>query len=212
MIDLWSSATKSCQHVRWWAGESSFVINAEKNLARSFIKNNSKSNFRQDGQKKEKQRWEQSEKRRAEERRSKKRKCQKKGDPGARKGRKVATHYFFNPMICGSGGSTSRLANAAGAETSGAMRDDKLHTAMARSTSRNDKAQNTPWSDHRWKLRCRNSARRCGSKHVSITRSRCRKSSHRYGGKQMSRSKCTKHTRPGARIEIELWKSGKLDR
>ena len=31
---------------------------------------------------------------------------------GARKGRKVAKHYVF-PMICGSGGSKSRLATAA---------------------------------------------------------------------------------------------------
>ena len=44
----------------------------------------------------EKQRWEESEKRR------RKRKSQKKEDPGARKGRKVAKHCVF-PMICGSG-------------------------------------------------------------------------------------------------------------
>ena len=36
------------------------------------------------------------------ERRSKRRKSQKKEDPGARKGRKVAKHCVF-PMICGSG-------------------------------------------------------------------------------------------------------------
>ena len=52
----------------------------------------------------------------------KKRKSQKKEDPGARKGRKVAKHYVF-PMICGSGGSKSRLAKAAGAEPAGQMRD-----------------------------------------------------------------------------------------
>ena len=40
----------------------------------------------------EKQKWEESEKRREEERRSIKRKSQKKEDPGARKGRKVAKH------------------------------------------------------------------------------------------------------------------------
>ena len=60
----------------------------------------------------EKQRWEESEKRREEER-SKKRKSQKKEDPGARKGRKAAKHCVF-PMICGSEGSKSRLAKAAG--------------------------------------------------------------------------------------------------
>jgi len=65
----------------------------------------------------EKQRWEESAKRR-EERRSKKRKSQKKEDPGARKGRKAAKHCVFS-MVCGSGGSKSRLAKAAGAEPSG---------------------------------------------------------------------------------------------
>ena len=69
----------------------------------------------------EKQRWEESEKRREEERRSKKRKAQKKEDPGARKGGKVAKLCVF-PMICGSGGSNSRLAKAAGAEPAGQMR------------------------------------------------------------------------------------------
>jgi len=43
----------------------------------------------------EKQRWEESEKRREEERRSIKRKSQKKEDPGARKGSKVAKHCVF---------------------------------------------------------------------------------------------------------------------
>ena len=72
----------------------------------------------------EKQRWEESEKRREEERRSEKRKSQKKEYAGARKGRKVANHCVFQ-MICGSGGSKSRLAKAAGAEPSVQMRDEK---------------------------------------------------------------------------------------
>jgi len=75
------------------------------------------------------------EKRRVEERRSEKRKSQKKEDADARKGRKVAKHCVF-PMICGSGGSKSRLAKAAGAEPSGQMRDEKVHAAVARSTFR----------------------------------------------------------------------------
>ena len=66
----------------------------------------------------EKQRWEESDKRRAEERRSEKRKSQKKEDAGEGKGRKVANHSVF-PMICGSGGSKSGPAKAAGAEPSG---------------------------------------------------------------------------------------------
>ena len=58
---------------------------------------------------------------------------QKREDAGARKGREVAKHCVF-PVFCGSGGSKSRLAKAAGAETSGQMRDEKLHAVVARST------------------------------------------------------------------------------
>jgi len=91
----------------------------------------------------EKQRWEESEKRREEERRSEKRKSQRKEDAGARKGGKVAIHYIF-PMICGSGGSKSRLAKVAGAEPSGHMRDKKLQALVARSTCSSQNAQSTP--------------------------------------------------------------------
>jgi len=80
------------------------------------------------------------EKRREEERRSKKRKSQKKEDPGARKGSKVAKTLCF-PMICGSGGSKSRLAKAAGAKPAGQMRDEKLHAVVARSTFASEKAK-----------------------------------------------------------------------
>ena len=66
----------------------------------------------------EKQRWEESERRRKEVRRSERRKSEKKEDAGARKGRKVTIHCVF-PMICGSRGSKSNLAKAAGAEPSG---------------------------------------------------------------------------------------------
>ena len=54
-------------------------------------------------------------------------------DAGARKGRKVAKHSVF-PMFCGSGGSKNRLAKAAGAEPAGQIRDEKLHSCVARST------------------------------------------------------------------------------
>jgi len=83
------------------------------------------------------------EKRRVEESRSEKRKSQKKEDADARKGRKVAKHCVF-PMICGPGGSKSRLARAAGAEPAGQMRDEKLHAVVARSTFRSQNVQNTP--------------------------------------------------------------------
>ena len=61
-----------------------------------------------------------------QKREDQKRKSQKKEDADARKGRKVAKHCVF-PMICGSGGSKSRLAKAAGAEPAGQTRDEKLH-------------------------------------------------------------------------------------
>ena len=102
---------------------------------------------------------------RVEERRSEKRKSQKKADAHARKGRKVAKHCVF-PMIWGSGGSKSRLAKAAGAETSGEMRDEKLHAVAAQSRFRSEKIQNISAPDHFWKLRCGKSARRCGAKHI----------------------------------------------
>ena len=178
-----------------------------------------------------------------------KRKSPKKEHPGARKGRKVAKHCVF-PLICGSGGSKSRLAKAAGAEpmwsderwkvarhcgakhiskskcihfsvgarlevemskkctplwreahfqvemyktlqcrsTFGSWDVEKVHAVVARSTSRSQNAQNTPGSDHVWKLPCRKSARCCGAKHIW-------------------KSKCTKHFSVGARLEVEMSKT-----
>ena len=57
-------------------------------------------------------------------------------------------------MICGSGGSKSRLAKAAGAEPAGQMRDKKLHAVVARSTFRSQNVQSTSASEHFRKLRC----------------------------------------------------------
>ena len=53
-------------------------------------------------------------------------------------------------MICGSGGSKSRRAKAAGAEPAGQMRDEKLRAVVARSTFLSQNAQGTPCSDHFW--------------------------------------------------------------
>ena len=58
---------------------------------------------------------------------------QKSEDAGARKGRKVAKHCVFL-MFCGSGGSETRLAKAAGAEPAGQMIDEKVHAVLAQST------------------------------------------------------------------------------
>ena len=48
----------------------------------------------------------------------------------------------------------SRLAKAAGAEPSGQIRDEMLYAVVARSTFPSHNVQNTPGSDHFWKLRC----------------------------------------------------------
>ena len=90
-------------------------------------------------------------------------------------------------MIWGSGGSKSRLAKAAGAEPAGQMRDEKLHAVVARSTFPSQNVQNTPLSDHFWKLQCQKSTRRCGAK-------------------QISKSKCTKHTIVGPLLEVAMSK------
>ena len=100
-----------------------------------------------------------------EEKRRRKRKSQKKEDPGARKGKKVAQHCFFSNDLW-LWRSKSRLAKAAGAEPSGQMRDEKVHAVVARSTFPSQNVQNTPAPEHFWKLRCRKSARRCGAKHI----------------------------------------------
>ena len=90
-------------------------------------------------------------------------------------------------MICGSGESKSRLAKAAGAEPAGQRSDEKLHAVVARSTFPSQNVQNTPFSDHFWKLRCRKSARHCGAKH-------------------MSKSKCTKHHMFAPLLEVQMSK------
>ena len=133
----------------------------------------------------EKQRWQESEKRGEEERRSKRRKSQKKEDPGARKGRKVAKHCVF-PMICGSGGSKSRLAKAAGAEPAGQVRDEKLHAVVERSTVPTQNVQSTP------------TLTTFGSCDVEKVHAVC------CGAKQISKSKCIKHTRFGPLLDVQM--------
>ena len=115
-----------------------------------------------------------------------KRKSKKREDGDARKGRKVAVHCVF-PMICGSGGSKSRLAKAAGAEPAGQRRDEKVHAVVARSTFPSQNVKNTRGADHFWHLRCRKSPRRCGAKHIS-------------------KSKGTKHLSVGPLLEVEMSK------
>ena len=63
----------------------------------------------------------------------------------------------------------------------------KVHAVVARSAFPSQNVQNTPGSDHFWKLRCWKSARRCGAKHIS-------------------KSKCTKHTMLGPLLEVQMSK------
>ena len=104
-------------------------------------------------------------------------------------------------MICGSGGSKSRLAKAAGAEPAGQRSDEKLHAGVARSTFPSENVQNTPFSDHFWKLRCQKSARHCGAKRIS--KSKVLKT----GGLEVAMSKkCTPLWRE-AHFEVKMYKT-----
>ena len=71
--------------------------------------------------------------------------------------------------------------------TFGSWDVEKAHAVVARSTFPSQNVQNTPVSDHFWKLRCRKSARRCGAKH-------------------MSKSKCTKHHMFAPLLEVRMLK------
>ena len=71
--------------------------------------------------------------------------------------------------------------------TFGSCDVEKVHAVVARSTFPSQNVQNTPGSDHFWKLWCRKSARRCGAKHIS-------------------KSKCTKHLSVGPLLEVEMSK------
>ena len=74
-----------------------------------------------------------------------------------------------------------------GRTTFGSCDVEKVHAVVAQSTLPSQNVQNTPWSDHFWKLRCRKSARRCGTKHIS-------------------KSKCAKHTIVGPLLEVAMSK------
>ena len=71
--------------------------------------------------------------------------------------------------------------------TFGSCDVEKVHAVVARSTFPSRNVQNTPASDHFWKLRCRKSARRCGVKHIF-------------------KSKCTKHIMVGPLLEVAMSK------
>ena len=58
------------------------------------------------------------------------------------------------PMIRASGESKSRLVKAAGAESCGQRRNQKLHAAAARSTFPSQNTKKLTVSEHFLKLRC----------------------------------------------------------
>ena len=89
----------------------------------------------------------------------------KREDAGVRKGREVAKHCVF-PVFCGSGGSKSRLAKTAGAETSGQIFWKMRCGKSARSCGAKHIEVKTSASDDFWMWRCGKSARRCGAKHI----------------------------------------------
>ena len=164
-----------------------------------------------------KQRCEEPDGSRVRGEKSQKRKDQKKEDAGVRKGRKVAKHCFFRCFAAPEGrkvGSLKRQVRRhlgrcemksctplwreahfevkmyktpGSRSTFGSWDVEKVHAVVARSTFRSQNVQNTPFSDHFWKLRRRKSARRCGAKHIS-------------------KSKCTKHFSLGPLLEVEMSK------
>ena len=71
--------------------------------------------------------------------------------------------------------------------TFGSWDVEKVDAVVARSTFRSQNVQNTPGSDHFWKLRCRKSARCCSAKHIS-------------------KSKCIKHLSAGPLLEVAMSK------
>ena len=81
------------------------------------------------------------------------RESQKKEDTPAPNVREVAKRCVFS-MIRVSGESKSRLVKAAGAESCGQRRNEKLHAAVARSTFSSQNVQNMSASEHFLKLRC----------------------------------------------------------
>ena len=120
-------------------------------------------------------------------------------------------------MVCGSGGSKSRLAKAAGAEPSGQMRDEKLHAVVAEEhfevkSVKTWGSQTTfgSWDDEkkvhavvaRSTFPSQNAQRTPFSEHV--WKLRCRKSARCCGAKHISKSKCTKTDWFGGLLDVEM--------
>ena len=125
-------------------------------------------------------------------------------------------------MICGSGGSKSRLAKAAGADPAGHRNDEKLHAVVARSTFPSQNVQNTPGSDHflevmmskkctpLWREDARSTFPSQNVQNTSASdhfwKLRCRKSARRCGAKHISKSKVLKTGGLGPLLEVQMSK------
>ena len=125
---------------------------------------------------------------------------------------------LFFPMICGSGGSKSRLAKATGAEPAGQMRDEKC-TPLWREAHFEVKMYKThqcrttfgSWDVE--KVHAVVARSTFPSQNVQNTSApdhfwklRCRKSARRCGAKHILKSKCTKNIRFGSLLEVEMSK------
>ena len=97
------------------------------------------------------------------------------------------------------------------------MRDDKLHTDVARSRFRSQNAKSTSCSERFWGQRCQKSARRFVAKHISkwkVQKLRVSdhswklsywKSERRCGAKHISKSKVLKTDGLGPLVEVRMW-------
>ena len=124
-------------------------------------------------------------------------------------------------MICGSGGSKSRLAKAAGAEPAGQIRDEKVHGARRCGAKHISKSKCTkhfsfgPLLEVAMSKKCTPLWREAHfqvkmykTHHCRTTFGSCdvEKSARRCGAKRISKSKCTKHTRSGPLLAVEMSK------
>ena len=122
------------------------------------------------------------------------------------------------PMICGSEGSKSRLAKAAGAEPAGQTRDEKLH-AVVREAHFEVKMYKTHhcrttfgvemskkctslWREAHFQVNMYKNTP--GSDH--FWKLRCRKSARRCGAKHISKSKCARHRMFAPLLQVQMSK------
>ena len=125
-------------------------------------------------------RWKAEQGRGRDKRQIRRKKSKKKEDADAWKGRKVAKHCVFQWFGAPEGRKVGSLKQRVRSQLA-------RWEVVAWSTFPSQNVQNTPCSDHFWKLRCRKSARRCGAKHIL-------------------KSKCTKHTMVRPLLEVEMSK------